>query len=144
MFNILESPRGSIALPLVAVVSLTTACSFAQDKTIAEAAVKTFNQQYNAGEFAEIFEAAEPRFQETTSPEELANLLAAVQERLGPVEEANQTSWSVEAIPQGSLVKLTYKVQFAEASGTQEFDYLVADGKAQLLRFNIESEKLME
>jgi len=35
-------------------------------------------------------------------------------------------------------------VQFAEASGTQEFDYLVADGKAQLLRFNIESEKLME
>ncbi|WP_257790488.1 hypothetical protein [Parathermosynechococcus lividus] len=39
-----------------------SACSFTKDKTIAEAAVTAFNEQYSAGEFTEIFEAADPRF----------------------------------------------------------------------------------
>jgi hypothetical protein len=30
---------------------------------------------------------------------------------------------------------LAYDVEFAEASGTEEFDYLIADGEARLLRF---------
>ncbi|WP_448514492.1 hypothetical protein [Parathermosynechococcus lividus] len=133
----------TLTVPLAAIVCFTSACSFTRDKTIAEAAVTAFNEQYSAGEFTEIFEAADPRFQETTSPEELTNILATVQERLGSVEEINQTSWTVEAIPEGSLVKLAYDVEFAEASGTEEFDYLIADGEARLLRFNIKSEALM-
>ncbi len=142
MLTIFGLRRGAIAIPLVAMVSLTTACSFIENKAIAEATVVTFNKQYNAGKFAEIFDAAEPRFQETTSPEELTAILTAAQERLGSVREIRQTSWRVEVTPEGSLVKLAYNVKFAKASGTQEFDYLIVDGEAKLLRFNIQSEAL--
>ncbi len=143
MLSFCSSPRVAIAAPLVAIVCLTSACSFTQDKSIAEAAVTTFNEQYNAGEFTDIFEGADSRFQETTSPEELTQILTSVQERLGTVEEVSQTSWNVEITPEGSLVKLAYNVEFAEASGTEEFDYLIVDGEAKLLRFNIKSEALM-
>ena len=122
----------------------TLACSqMMKGKEIAEPAVEKFHTQFNAKQFTEIYNEADPEFKTTVTEEELVTLLEAVHRKLGTVTKANAAGWNVNATTAGTLVKLSYDVDFSEGKGTEEFVYRVNGDKAGLYNYHVNSPLLI-
>lgn len=132
--------RQIICLTLLATLLLVgSSCSFTKGKAIGERAVVQFHNQFNAGQYHEIYAQSDEGFRKASSEEDTLTLLDAVRQKLGTVKQADQKGWHVNATPAGTMVSLTYEVEFSEGKGTEDFVFHISGDKALLYNYHINS-----
>jgi uncharacterized protein DUF4019 len=120
---------------LVAVSS----CSLTKGREIGERAVVQFHNQFNAGQYHEIYAQSDEGFRKAASEADTLALFEAVRRKLGTVKNTNQTGWHVNSMPAGTMVTLSYDVDFSEGKGTEQFVFKLNGDKALLFNYNINS-----
>ena len=121
----------------------TSSCSLTKGKGLAEAAVAHFHEQYNSGQFHEIYNQADEEFRKGATEAHFMEVLEALRRKLGTVKQSTQTGWNVNATPMGTMVTLSYAVEFSEGKGTEQFVFRVSGGKALLYNYNVNSPLLL-
>jgi hypothetical protein len=120
-----------------------SSCSLTKSKSVAEAAVGHFHDQFNAGQFREIYSQTDDGFKKGANEEEFVSVLEAVRRKLGTVQHSNQAGWGVNATPSGTMASLTYEVEFSEGKGTEKFVFYVSGDRATLYHYTINSPLLI-
>jgi hypothetical protein len=117
-------------------------CSAMQTKTVAEDAVNEFHQLLNAGRYHDIWQGAADEFRDSTPEGVVAGMFRYDQLRLGNFAEAHQSGWHVNYHNGVTTVDLNYDSRFALGNATEAFVYVMRDGRAQLLSYEIHSDNL--
>ncbi len=128
---------------IVALQFAVSSCSLTKGKEMGERAVDQFHNQFNAGQYYEIYGQSDEGFRKSTSEADTVALFEAVHRKLGTVKNANQTNWYVNATPTGTVITLTYDVQYSEGKGTEQFVFQVRGDKALLFNYNVNSPLLI-
>ncbi len=118
-------------------------CSFTKGKSTSEQAVGKFHDQFNAGQFREIYAQSDEGFRKASSEADALALWEAVRRKLGTVKNSTQTRWHVNATPGGTMVSLAYDVEFTEGKGTEEFVFHMDGDKALLFNYHVNSPLLI-
>lgn len=126
------------ALPVV-----VNSCSLTKGKSIGEQAVVQFHNQFNAGQYHQIYSQSDEGFRKATSEADTLAWFEAVRRKLGTVRNSNQTGWHVNATPNGTMVTLAFDVEFSEGKATEQFVFHIAGDKALLLNYNVNSPLLI-
>jgi uncharacterized protein DUF4019 len=121
----------------------TSSCSLTKGKEIAEHGVVQFHNQFNAGQYHEIYVQADEDFRKATSEADTIALFEAVRRKLGTQKSSNQTNWHVKAGPLGTVVTLAYDVEFSKGKATEQFVFRMNGDKALLLNYNVNSPALI-
>lgn len=130
-------------LLIVSLLSAATCCSFTKGKGLGESAVTQFHNQYNSGQFHDIYNQADEGFRKSGNEASLVEYLEALKRKLGTVKQANETGWHVNATPGSTMVTLGYDVEFTEGKGTEQFVFRVNGDKALLYSYNVNSRLLI-
>lgn|SRR5882724_10039925 len=139
-----DHTRARLGLILVALLlALGSACSLTKGKGIAEAAVVKFHDQFNAGQYHEIYQQADDAFKKSASEDEFIALLEAVHRKLGTVKQAHSSGWGVNAMPTGTMATLSYDIDFSEGKGNEQFVFHISGDKAALHRYHVTSPLLI-
>lgn len=128
---------------IAALLVVVNSCSLTKGKEIGEQAVVQFHNQFNAGQYREVYAKSDEGFRKVTSEADTLALFEAVRRKLGTVKNSNQTSWHVNATPAGTMVTLAYDVEFSEGKGTEQFVFTVNGDKALLFNYNVNSPPLI-
>jgi hypothetical protein len=136
--------RARLGLVLVVLLfAVGSACSLTKGKGIAEAAVVKFHDQFNAGQYHEIYEQADEGFKKSASEDDFIALLEAVRRKLGTVKQAHSAGWGVNATPTGTMATLSYDVDFSDGKGSEQFVFHISGDKATLYHYNVTSPLLI-
>jgi len=127
----------------VALLVVVNSCSLTKGKEVGEHAVGQFHNQFNAGQYHEIYAQSDEGFRKATSEADTLALFEAVRRKLGPVKNSNQTRWHVSATTAGTMVTLAYDVEFSEGKGTEQFVFHINGDKASLFNYNVNSPLLI-
>jgi hypothetical protein len=128
---------------IVALIALTSSCSLGKGKELGESAVVQFHNQFNAGEYKEIYNQADEGFRNAAKETDVMALFEAVRRKLGTVKQSNQNGWRINSTPTGTTVTLQYATEFTEGIATEQFVFLVSGDKAVLYNYNINSPLLI-
>ena len=123
---------------ITVIVVGTSACSL-KSKQVAEDAVTQLHNQYNAGQYREIYSQADEEFRKTVKEADFVNMLEHVHSKLGTVKQSNQDAWNVNATTSGTAVTLGYDVEFSEGKGTEECSFRVSGDQAKLIGYTVKS-----
>ena len=123
--------------------SLSACSDFKEGKPLADNAVIDFHSKFNAGEFTAIYETAHPDLKSVSSMEDFLGLLEAINRKLGPVAESNNTGWRVNSHNLKTYVSLVQETTFESGKGTESFVYRIQDDEAKLISYNINSNDLI-
>lgn len=143
MRKIISRPLLLIITFAFGVVALTAACSLTKGKEQAERAVERFHNQFNAGQYQEIYQQGDAKFKEAVTEAEFVQLLEAIRRKLGTVGNSMQTGWRVNATTMGTVAMVGYDVHFSEGQGTEQFSFLISGEQASLLRYDVNSPLLI-
>lgn len=105
----------------------------------AEKAVSEFHESFNAGRFAEIYDAASDEFRAALKRERFLELVGAIQRKLGKVTGTENKGWRVNSRNLRTYVDLTQASRFDTGEAVETFSFVVRDGKAILIGYNIQS-----
>jgi len=122
---------------------LVLGCGLAKGKEQAARAVDTFHQQMNAAQFAEIYRAASPELQKTTTEADFTRLMETIHRKLGNFKTAREVGSRAISGSSGTTVTLTEESEFEHGSGTETFVFSVSDASATLVRYKISSQDLI-
>ena len=128
---------------IAALLVVVSSCSLTKGKEIGEHAVVQFHNQFNAGQFREIYAQSDEGFRKATSEADTLALFEAVRRKLGTVKNSNQTGWHVNATSAGTMVTLAYEVEFSEGKGAEQFVFHINSDKALLFNYNVNSPLLI-
>lgn len=131
-----------ILLAAVAVLFFA-ACTFTKAKEAAIPAVDTFHQQFNAGQFSEIYRKATPAFQSTSSEAKFLEFIRALRGKLGAFKSATPNGWRTNVNTQGATVFLVYNSQFERGSAQETFTFEVSGETVTLHGYNVSSQDLI-
>jgi len=121
---------------VAALLVLLTSCG-RKSKEIGERAVARFHDQFNAGQYHDIYaQAEEGPFHRGSGEADTLAWLDTVHRKLGTVKTANETEWHVR---HGTEVNLIYDTQFTEGNAREYFVFYVSGDNARLSNYNIES-----
>jgi hypothetical protein len=135
--------RPPILILLAVLLAAGSSCSLTKGKGTAEAAVVQFHNQFNAGQFHEIYNQADDEFKKAATEADFIALLEAVHRKLGTVKQSNPAGWGINTTPMGTVATLSYEVQFSDGKGTEQFVYHISADKALLYNYNINSPDLI-
>ena len=127
---------------LAAAVTLAS-CSSSADISAAQAGVKTFHSQLDAGQFAAIYQAADPRFRQAAPSADFEKMLGAIRRKLGTTVSTRQTGFRVNYHTAGNTVELAQQTRFQRGEGAESFVFALSGGKVALLGYNIQSQALI-
>ena len=102
-----------------------------------------FHAQYNAARFDQIYNEAAKEFRSASKKDEYDQFMAAVRRKLGAVKTTESQSWNVNVTPAGAQISLSYKTQFENGSGTEQFTWLDSGDGPKLLGYHINSNALI-
>jgi hypothetical protein len=128
---------------IVALLVVVNSCSLTKGKEVGERAVGQFHNQFNAGQYHEIYAQSDEGFRKATSEADTLALFEAVRRKLGTVKNSNQTRWHANVSPAGTMVTLAYDVEFSEGKGTEQFVFHINGDKALLFNYNVNSPLLI-
>ena len=128
---------------IVGLLVAASSCSLAKGKEIGERAVTQFHNQINAAQYHEIYSQSDEGFRKASSEADTVALFEAVRRKLGSVKNSNQVGWHVNATPTGTIVSLTYEVEFSEGKGTEQFVFHVSGDRALLFNYSVNSPLLI-
>lgn len=128
---------------MAAFLVIVNSCSFTKGKERGEEAVVQFHNQFNAGQYHEIYAQSDAGFRKAASEADTLALFEAVRRKLGTVKNSTQTRWQMNSTPGGTMVSLAYDVEFSEGKGTEEFVFHLNGDKALLYNYHINSPLLI-
>ena len=131
-------------------IVLLTACAIAlagcgllDGVAVAEKAVVTFHEQYNASNFDAMYDAGADDLRATEVRSEFITTLASLRAKLGQVRDSQRTAFNSRIDSDGTFVQLEYETDFENGKGTEEFTWAISDGQATLLGYNVTSKALL-
>jgi hypothetical protein len=138
--------RTSRTIPalLLAAAAVAAGCGgITKGKDDADRAVAEFHAQFNQGRFEGIWDAAGEDLRKGISQQEFSALLAAVRRKLGDATGSSTRSWNVSSRNLATYVVLVQDTTFATGKGTETFQFVVKDGRATLVGYDISSRDLI-
>jgi hypothetical protein len=138
--RIRTTPRLTSLLAVVAAAVAVVGCSgMTKGKEDADRAVAEFHAQLNAGRYDAIWDAGGDDLKGAISRKDFSALLAAVRRKLGDVTGSTTRSWNVNSRNLTTYVALVQDTTFVTGKATETFQYVVRDGRAVLIGYNISS-----
>jgi hypothetical protein len=128
---------------IVALQFAVSSCSLTKGKEMGERAVDQFHNRFNAGQYHEIYVQSDEGFRKSTNEADTVALFEAVRRKLGTVKNAKPTNWYVNATPTGTVITLSYDVEYSEGKGTEQFVFQVRGDKPLLFNYNVNSPLLI-
>jgi hypothetical protein len=138
-----ETKQILILTLIAALLSVITSCSVTKGKEIGERAVAQFHDQFNAGQYHDIYSQTDEGFRKGTSESDTLALFDAMHRKLGTVKHTTQTEWHVNATTAGTVVTLAYNTEFTEGNATEQFVFYVSGDNARLFHYNVNSPLLI-
>lgn len=138
-----SKPLFRIIAFLFIISALTASCSLTKGKEQAERAVEKFHQQFNAGQYQEIYQQSDDKLKEAVTEAEFVQLLEAIRRKLGTAGNSTQTGWRVNVTTMGTIATVGYDIQFSEGKGVEQFSFLINGDQANLLRYDVNSPLLI-
>jgi hypothetical protein len=114
-----------------------------KDSKAIEPAVEKFHTQFNAKQFAEIYNESGDDMKRAASEKDLTDLLDAVYRKLGTVQKSTISNWNVNTGPLSSTVTSVYETEFSDGKGTEQFVFSVKGETVKLLGYHINSADLI-
>jgi hypothetical protein len=133
----------TFGLCFLILIFLSLSCSMMKDSKVAEPAVEKFHEQFNAKDFAGIYNESGDQMKGAATEKQLTDLLDAVYRKLGPYQKSQALSWHVNSGPITSLVTLSYDTEFSDGKATEQFVISVSGEKVKLEGYNINSTDLI-
>jgi hypothetical protein len=127
----------------VIALSLCAGCSFSRAATVAAEAVRKYHDQYNAGQYRDIYQQSDEAFKKGVEEQANTELLSAVEHKLGKVSEAKQVGFNANWSPEGTFVNLTYESTFERGKAYEQFVWRTSGDGAKLVSYNINSPALI-
>ena len=125
-------------LPLLASSLLLVSCSEGVDE--AKQGVTDFRAAVSNKSYADIFRNADAEMRQSGTEAGFVEFMTALDTKLGPWKSADDPVWNVfTSTNAGRKVFLTYKSQFANGPGTENFTWRIDNGKAVLLGYHVDS-----
>ena len=114
-------------------------------KSTAEAdkAASEFHGLYDVEDYDKIFDTAHADFKASKPKAEIISFVRSVREKLGKVKSSNRTGWQANSMNMKTNVVLTFSTEFENGKGEETFTYRIADGKATLLGWYVNSNDLI-
>ena len=135
-----RTPPAIAALLLAAAALALAGCgNVTKAKEDAERAVAEFHAQLDAGRFDAIWDAGGDELKGGISKQDWSALLAAVRRKLGDVTGSTTRSWNVNSRNLTTYVTLVQDTTFATGKASETFQFVVRDGRAALVGYNISS-----
>jgi hypothetical protein len=134
MFLPLDRLRNFNAGILLAACFVNSACSAANDKSIAFAATKQFHARFNNTDFGDIYDGTEPGVRLVTR-EDFIIKLESMRNGVGAVLQSEEVSLDDHNSTDVAVVKVCCEVKYEKAAGREEFVWIIANGKAVLRSF---------
>ena len=138
--------KWSLAFSAAAFLFLTWQCGSAllSGRSLSNAAVAHFHQQFNARQYEQIADQADERFAATTKRDELFAFLKAVDRKIGSAGEARLVNINVNVNTDGTFVTCVYNTDFARGKGVETFTWKKSPGaELKLYGYNIQSNDLV-
>jgi len=127
----------------IAVAFIAGACTMSADTALAERAVDVFHEMLNAGQFEAIYAASADDMKKAAQREEFVALLEAVHRKLGVTKSWSKRGWNASYNTSGRFMTLAYSTIYEEGDAAEQFVYRLADGKALLAGYHINSAALI-
>src|SRR5882757_2941336 len=102
-----------LLIPFLVLGIMCTSCGFKEGKDAGEKAVTEFHDQFNNEKYHEIYSAADDRFKQASTEQEILDLLQAIHRKLGTVKNSSEAGFFVNTNPLETVVTLTYQTEFA-------------------------------
>ena len=109
----------------------------------AQQGVVDFHALYDDAKFSEIYKASHSKFQTAATDKDWADLIGAVQRKLGKVKASTQVRFNQNTFNLTTTVVLIQKTTFERGSGTETFNFQMDAEKAKLVGYNISSKDLI-
>jgi hypothetical protein len=109
----------------------------------AERGVAEFRAHMDAGQFAAVYADGSDELRKSASEPDLTKVLRALAGRLGKARDAEANGWKINFHTSGTFVTLSYKTSFEKGPATEQFVFRVADGKALLVSYHVNSNALL-
>ncbi|HEX8174570.1 MAG TPA: DUF4019 domain-containing protein [Pyrinomonadaceae bacterium] len=135
--------RRILALTLIPMIFATGACSLIKGRQLSESAIERFHNQFNSGQYVDIYNQTDEGFRKGSNESEMTALLSAVRRKLGTVKNTKQVRWNLNSTTNGTMVVLAYETEFTEGKATEQFIYHVSGDRALLYRYDIMSPLLV-
>ena len=136
--------RKFMGLGCVVVLFLVSGCgSMMESKGVAETQVTTFHEQFNDSDFEAIISSTHSLFLKETPEEEFTELLTAVRKKLGKVTKTSSEQFNIDINNGVTTVVLVKNTTFEEGTGTETFTFRVANKKASIVGYFINSKDLI-
>ena len=130
-------------LAALACLGLLAACSPANDLPQGEAGITTFHQKLNAQDYNGIYDGASPDFRATTSRADFQRFMAAIHRKLGAFQSGSSAGWNDSMLTSGHMLTINYAAKYDQGSAEESFVYRLADGKAVLAGYHVNSTALV-
>jgi hypothetical protein len=108
-------------------------------KAIAEPEVVRFHEKLKLSQFESIYESASADFKGAIAREKAVALFAAIDRKLGTLQDTKQVSWNVNTHNLNTIVVLVHASRFRQGEATETFTFRVNNDKAELIGYNISS-----
>lgn len=122
-----------------ALVLVLAGCSMSADTKLAQAAVVTFHEMLDAGQFEAIYDGAAADLKGVATKEKFVELLQAVHKKLGNTRASDMKGWNTNYSTSGSFVTLTYQTFYTDDEAKEQFVYRLLGDKALLAGYHVES-----
>ena len=134
------APRAAL---LVLWILAAAACGLTEGVGIAEKAVATFHERYDAGSFGAIFDDSTDDLRRNGSRSEFLDAMASVRTKLGSVRDTTRTAFDARIGGDGTFVTLEYETEYEHGTAVEEFVWAISDGRAALHRYDLSSRSLL-
>jgi hypothetical protein len=131
------------AMPVLLTGLTLAACNATQDINTAQEAIAHFHEMLSAGQFEEIYAMTDDSFKKASTDQDMKRILATIDRKLGAVKASESTGWNIGYTTSATSITLHYKTQFEHGTGAETFRYRLADGKALLAGYNMNSNDLL-
>jgi hypothetical protein len=130
-------------LVMVGGTALMGCCDSKQAGRDAELAVQQFHTRYNAADYRGIYADATDNFKRASTEGDFVALLEGVRRKLGEHRTSTPGPYRLMTGTHGVTYTQSLQSEFVEGKGTETFVWHIADSRARLVGYNINSPVLV-
>jgi len=123
---------------LVCLSGISCGPSFEMARPLAENGIAAFHRSFNLGQFAEIYSAAAPQLRAAVPEATFVTTLRKARQELGRCASVHPKRWQGKRmLGSATVYMLETESEFERARVGEQFEFVVANGRAQLVRYTL-------
>lgn len=122
---------------------LLAACNPMAQLNEAEAQVESFHDTYNEGDARALYGLTGEPFREVTSAQDMVDLVALVDERMGKVVSSEREGININSDNGTTTTTVTMKTEFEKGEATETFIFMGSGEDMGLVGWNVDSPNFM-